>query len=156
MLPAFLRCLWGGTADKVHSLGWQQTRARPLRSCFRSTCRCSAEGARPSGELGLQSPSLRAVEESGGICPWATCCAQDPVLPFSRPPALCQGPQMGGARLRLILGPGLILLLSIHKQSKRILGSEKSAFCLGFAQLQKTSTGVWPLLGLAWVPVPFG
>lgn len=62
----------------------------------------------------------------------------------------------GRVGLRLILGPGLILLLSIHKQSKRILGSEKSAFCLGFAQLQKTSTGVWPLLGLAWVPVPFG
>jgi hypothetical protein len=63
-----------------------------------STCRCSVEGARPSGELGLQSHILRARGESGGwgeIWPWATCGDQDPVLPFSRPPALCQGLQMG-------------------------------------------------------------
>lgn len=69
----------GVTVDK--SLSFEGLLHKP------STGRCSAEGARPSQELGLQTHGVR--------CPWATCCAQAPGLPFLRPPALCQGLQMG-------------------------------------------------------------
>lgn len=70
----------GVTMDK--SLSFEGLLQKP------STCRCSADRARPSGELGLQTHSLRARGESEESCPWATCCAQHPVL-HSQGPLPC-------------------------------------------------------------------